>query len=337
MPPENILNAPAGDPAPPATPPVNDPAPGTTTPATPPANDPPNGNQETQKPAQGVPPTTDKTDPDTPSGETPQGDDWAAIRTKVANGDDKLLGILSRYGTLDEALKAGVEAKRKLDAHRGSKPLTAESTPEEIKAYREANGIPENAKDYKIELADGLVLGEEHKELADAFMQIAHENNLPPGVVNKLISWNLKESERVMGEMVAQDKLLQQQTTQTLRSKDGWGHEYDLNVNRINALLDQGPPGLKDQIIGGRLADGSLIGNNLDAMQWLDSIARKEMPLATITPTFGKTQLETAQSELASLQGLMGDPNSEYWKGPNASKNQERVRQLNEMLSKVSG
>lgn len=266
----------------------------------------------------------------TESGEQPI--DWAAIRTKIAGGDEKVLNRLSRYGTLEEAIKSGLEARSKLDGLRPTQALTAESTPEEIAAYRKANGVPETAEGYEISLPDGLVLGEQDKPIADAFKEIAHKHNLKPDLVNEIVGWNLKMQEQMMNDLNAADTAMSNETTARLKSNDGWGSEYEKNTNTITALLNQGPPGMKEQLFGARLADGSLLGNNLDALRFLDSVARKVLPLATVTPTYGQTQLETARAELASLQKEMGDHNGPYWKGAQAAGKQARALELNEML-----
>lgn len=300
-----------------------------------PNNDAPNGETKAPQPAEGLPPTEKAPDTKPAEGAQPQSDDWATTRTKIAGTDEKVLKRLSRYGTLEEALKAGVEAQSKLDAVRATKPINKESTPEEVKAYREANNIPENAADYKIELPDGLVLGEEDKPVADSFMELAHKNNLRPELVNEVIGWNLKLREEMMQQVTEADNALMAETVTTLKSPDGWGSEYQTNINRINALLDASGDGVKDLLWNARLGDGTLLGNNAKALQFLDGLARQTLPLATITPAYGKSQVETAQAELAALQKEMGDSNSGYWKGPMAAHKQSRALELNEIMLNV--
>lgn len=268
------------------------------------------------------------------SADEPQGDDWAAMRTRIANGDDKLLNILSRYSTVEDAIRGGVEAKRKLGERAAPKVPDANSSPEEIKQYREQLGIPENAKDYKVELPDDMVLGEMDKPVADAFLEVAHKHNLPPGAVNDIIAHQLKFQEQMQQEQEEADAASRVKAEETLMSKEVWGSETKLNINMIRNMFSGAPDGVGENLMGARLADGTLLGNNVNVLRWLSNTARELNPYATVTPSAGQTNAEAVADRLASLEKLMGDHNSEYWKGPKADAMQEEYRKLYEIKEK---
>lgn len=261
----------------------------------------------------------------TPEAKGPE--DWAAARTRIANGDEKVLQRLNRYSTQDEFIKAGLEAQNKIGAIKTRAPLTKDSTPEEVSAYRKANDIPEAPADYKIAMPDGLVLGEQDKVVAGKFQEIAHKHNLPTAAVNEIIAGQMKIQNEMIAEQQAADNLGLQEAQAALGSPEVWGSEVKLNLNLINGMLDSAPAGVKDQLLGARLADGSLLGNNVDTLKWLSTMARELNPYATVTPG-GNGNSQTIDTEMAELQKLMGDRKSDYWVGPLAAAKQERFRAL---------
>ena len=262
-----------------------------------------------------------------PSTEVKGPEDWAAARTRIANGDDKVLQRLNRYSTQDEFIKAGLEAQNKIGAIKVRAPLTKDSTPEEISSYRKANDIPEAARDYKISMPDGLVLGEQDKEIAGKFLEIAHKHNIPTAVANDIIAGQMKIQAEMLAAQQATDNLGLQEAQSSLASPEVWGSEVKLNLNLINGMLDLAPAGVKGQLLGARLADGSLLGNNVDTLKWLSTLAREMNPYATVTPS-GSGNAQAVDEEMADLQKLMGDRKSDYWVGPHAATKQARFRAL---------
>jgi hypothetical protein len=75
------------------------------------------------------------------------------------------------------------------------------------------------------------------------------------------------------------------------------------------------------------MGDGRAIANDPDVLRWLATTARELNPGATVVPA-GGDQAGAINDEIGKLEKMMGNHGSEYWKGPNAAKNQERYRQL---------
>lgn len=300
---------------------------------------PPNENN-TPPPDVGTPPTdnntphtgegTPTTENNTPPGETPpKANDWAAVRKQIANGDTAVENMLSRYGTLEEALKGGVEAQKQLRSKKAVTPITKDSTPEEVKAYREAYGIPEKADGYEIDLPDGVIVGEVDKPLVDAFLEVAHEHNIPPAAANAIIAKQLALQNQMIEEQEAADEATREASIAELLSPEtGWGSEAKLNKNLITNMLDQAPEGVKGLIENARLADGTLLGNHAPTLKWLASIARELNPTATLTPGNTDNTVSSIQGRLTALEKMMGDSKSDYWKGSSAPALQEEYRQL---------
>ena len=257
--------------------------------------------------------------------EEPKGE-WSDIRERVAGGDDKILKRLARYGTLEEALKAGAEAQNKLYATKSLVRPDDKATQEEIKAYREANGVPETVDGYKVELPEGTVLGDEDQPAVDAFLKVAHENHIPPKVANAIIAQQLRLQQEAYEAQAQADETARIEGGQAL--KEAWGQEAPANYNLLMGMLDEALPGVKDNLLGARLADGTLLANSPDVLKFLASTARQLNPLATFGSVPGSTTLTDIETRIAELTKMSGDRNSDYWKGAKAAGLQEEMSDL---------
>jgi hypothetical protein len=266
----------------------------------------------------------------------PEALDWASIRTKMAGSDEKLLKQLSRYGTLDEAVKAGIEAQKKLAATRSVAKPGPDSTPEELAAYRAANGIPESPDKYEVALPNGIVVGDDDKPFLDAFLNTAHGLNLTPEQVNSLAATQLELKEKEVQARALRDLESKEKAAEELRSPDVWGSEVKLNVNLITGWLDSAPEGVKEQLLGARLADGTPLGNHVPTLKWMASQAREINPMATVVPGSGSNAQQALEGELDNIKKLMADHKSDYWKGPKAAKMQARFRELVEVQQRIA-
>lgn len=277
--------------------------------------------------------TAEQSKDSTPEG---QGNDWAAIRTRIAAGDEKILNRLSRYSTLDDFIKAGIEAQNKIGGAKAAKVPGPDATPEELAAYRKENGIPDSPKDYKIELPDDIVLGEADKPIADAFLEVAHKHNLPPAVANDIIAHQLKLQEEFVQEQEQADAKDRAVAEDTLGSNDMWGSESRANVNLIKNMLASAPEGVAENLMNARLADGKLLGNDINTLRWLCNTARTLEPYATVTPAAGKTAGETVAGRIAEIEAEMAKGyDGPYHKGPQAASMQAEYRNLLELRNKA--
>jgi len=273
-----------------------------------------------------------KTDATATTGDT--GSDWNSVREKAAGGDEKILKRLSRYSTIEEALKAGADAQNRLNATKSLVRPDDKSTPEEIKAYRDANGVPETIDGYKVELPEGTVLGEQDRPAVDAFLKVAHEHHIPPKVANAIIAQQLQIQQAMYEEQAKADEISRVEGSKVL--KDDWGQEAATNVNLIGSMLDQALPGVKDNVLGARLADGTLLANNPEVLKFLASTARALNPLTTFGSGPGSTTLTDIDTRIGEIVKMSGDRNSDYWKGPKAAALQKELHDLNERKSLLS-
>ncbi|MEK0418300.1 MAG: hypothetical protein RI949_2306 [Pseudomonadota bacterium] len=306
---------------------MSDPAPATPTPSAPVdptlntpapapvAGDPPSNPAPAADPAPAAPPAGD---PPPAAGDWPS--DW---RDKYAGGDEKKLKRLQRYGSPAAALDALFNAQQKI-AQGIKEPLPADAPPEVVARWREDNGIPQTPDGYK--MPDGVVLGENDKPLVDDFLKTAHERNWSPDQVQTAVSWFMERQAAQADAIAARDVEARMQFEDELRSE--YGPQYRQEVKRAVEFLRTAPEGLDEKLMGGRLADGTPIGNSPEVIRWLNSLQREMYPAATVVPGAGTNAVQAIESELASLNKMMGDRSSEYWKGPMAARHQARAQEL---------
>jgi hypothetical protein len=303
------------DPAP-ATPAPQAPVDPTPNPAPAPvAGDPPASPAPAADPAPAAPPAGD---PPPTAGDYP--DDW---REKFAAGDDKKLKRLQRYGSPTAALEALFNAQTKIAAGI-REPLRADAPPEEVARWREDNGIPLEASGY--EMPPGVVLGENDKPVVDEFLKVAHDKNWSPDQVQTAIGWYMERQAAQADAQSARDTETRMAFEDELRAE--YGPAYRQEVKLAAEFLRSAPEGLDEQLMGGRLADGTPIGNSPAVIRWLNQMQRERNPIGTVVPGAGTNAVQAVEAEMASLKSLMGDRSSEYWKGPKATANQARYKAL---------
>jgi len=257
------------------------------------------------------------------------GEDW---RKNYAGDDEKMAKRLERYASPKAAIDALVAAQNKISSGELKTALQSDASDEETTQWREENGIPSEVDGYEIDLPNGIVVGEEDKPMVDSFLESSLASNLHPDQVNSTLAWYYDYQEQVMGQQQDADDQAKQTGEDALRVE--WGTDYRRNVQIANNFLDSAPEGLKEQIMGARLADGTPLGSDPSSLNWLVDMSRQINPIATVVPGSGTNAVQAIESELATLKGMMGDRSSEYWKGDNAAKNQSRYRELVETMQK---
>ena len=267
---------------------------------------------------------------ETTSTETTQEVDW---RSRMAGDDEKLLGFLGRYQSERAFVEAAKKDREAAKAASRYKPLPDAPTDEELAAYRKDNGIPDSPDGYMSALPDGLVVGDDDKPFVDQFMQAMHGANANPQVTAAALEtyYNIVEEQAAQeAEMV---KSAEREAIEELRTE--WGADYRRNLNIMTNHLQTLPEAVRDAFTYGRGSDGKPLGYNPEILRWLTAQALEVNPVATVVPNAGADQAGAIATEMASLEAMMGDKNSKYWKGPEAAKHQARYVQLVEAKQKL--
>ncbi|MBL0935517.1 MAG: hypothetical protein IBJ07_12305 [Rhizobiaceae bacterium] len=194
-----------------------------------------------------------------------------ALREKLAGGDEAMLRQLSRYKSADAISKQFREAYN--TAKNGKKPvtLTDKSTPEEVKAYREANGIPEDAAAYPGDFREGFTPTDADKAILGEFKVAMHGKNVPPSAAAAALDWYQDFAQAQQQELNANLAKVAKETQTALRTE--WGGEYDGNISAATQLMTQhlGHDGFED-MMGLRLMDGSRLQDHAGFVKMMADI-----------------------------------------------------------------
>lgn len=265
------------------------------------------------------------------AGATKPADDW---RVKMAGGDEKELKKLSRYASEADVYKAYRELEKKKSSGELKAPLPKDPTPEQLNEWRKDNGIPETPDKYDLTFDNGIVIGEQDKPLIDRFVSKMHGENASPAQVKAALASYyeiLGEQQQALAES---DSDFKEQALEGLREE--WGGDYKRNLNAVNGLLQSLPEETRLAFETARTADGKLIGNDPAVIKWLAQTAYEINPAATIMPSSMNNPGQAINDEIASLEKMVGDKQSDYWKGPNAEKNQARYLELLSAKEKIA-
>lgn len=259
-------------------------------------------------------------------------DTW---REDYAGDDEGKLGKLSKYASPHAAFDAMISAQTKISSgdYKKAEPFPADGSDEDKAAWRTSNGIPEAPDKYEFNFENGLVIGEDDAPIIDDFKEFAHSRNQSPESVQTAIEWYYANMEKNLETQNTADKELETKTEDVLRAE--WGDEYRAHQNRIEGLLDTAPEGVKDNLLNARFPDGSMLKSNPDAMKFMIDMALQINPATTLVPGAGDNIAGAISDELANLKTMMGDQNSEYWKGPKADAHQARYRELLEAQQRM--
>jgi hypothetical protein len=255
------------------------------------------------------------------SAQTAQNANW---RDPFAGDDDKFKSQLERYSTPEDMGKAFREQRATISSGNLRTPLDENSTPDDIAAYRTANGIPAEADGYFKDLPDGMVIGDDDKEIFSDFAGAMHEMNVEPAVMHKVIDWYNTFAEKQQDDMAALDNTHHQETEDTLRNE--WGTDYRANVNLVGALIETTfGEETAQAILNARDPDGRAIMNSPGVLQGLAEISRKLNPVNQIAPRTGVTAQQTLDDEIKGIEDAMRKDRDAYNKD---EKMQSRYREL---------
>lgn len=231
-------------PPPPAPPPPAPPAP-PEPPAAPPA--PPTGDPPPPAPPE-PPKPPDATALDYPAQRA------AYIATLPANERKAAETLLTRYQSVDQALAAVVEREKVIRAGGHKNPLIgaappAADKPDEVKAWREANGVPAEPTGYEIPKAAADAVTDADKPIVSEFFNQAHQSGVPKAAAETAVQLYFGIRDQQIEAEIARDKELETDTAVELKTV--WGSEYKGNSNLATQYAEAVSPGLLDARLNG--------------------------------------------------------------------------------------
>lgn len=255
-------------------------------------------------------------------------EDW---RQKLAGDDERLSKRLERMNSPADVLKSWRALEQKQSTGELKTVLPEGATDEQVAEYREANGIPTEPKGYLEKLPDGVIIGENDQDMVNGFLDAMHEQNASPELVGKSIEWFYSRQEQAVAALHEEDNAFKADAEETLRAE--WGGEYKDNIKAFESFIDTAPESIRDLIRTGRLADGSVIGNNPDVLKWFSAMSKEINPAATVVPGSAGTSAQSIDDEIAKIEGTMRSDRAAYNKD---SAMQDRYMKLLQAKEKMS-
>jgi hypothetical protein len=259
----------------------------------------------------------------------PWGDDW---REKLANGDEKRLERLKRFADPMALLAAQEEGQKKISE--GLKPKARpgdKATDDEWSAYRKEAGIPDKVEDYvaAIKLPDARLIGDDDKPIVEAFSERALKAGIHPGDMGVMVNSYYDLQEDIAYQQSVKDADFRKTAEADLKA--AWGGDYQGNIAAMRPYFEAVDAGLMDNLMGGRLADGTKIGNHPGLLKFFATKAVAENPMATVLEN-NNNGMETLEAEIKKLETRMGADRAAWFKDEAAGK---RLQQLYDARDKA--
>lgn len=244
-------------------------------------------------------------------------DDW---KQKIAGEDAKMLKGLEKYESPADLAKAYSELQTKFSKTRPLPQLAKDATPEQVKEYREAAGIPQSWDKYDTTLDKGLVIGDADKPIVESYLKEFHEANLKPDDVKKVLQIHFEKQNCDMADAMKIAEDHEKEVTQSLRQE--LGPKYDESINMASNYLksnlgDEAFDKLRKSIA----PDGTLLLNDQKILSHFFKLSREKFGNATQPPAEGanllsltarKTELEKLSKANPKLWYDSADLREEY-------------------------
>lgn len=214
-----------------------------------------------------------------------------------------------------------------------------DAKPEDIDAFNKALGIPEKPDEYtkNLTLENGAVVGEADKPFVDSFAEHMHSAHARPEEFKAALNWYYKQQEAQAAQLDEEDETHQRESVSAL--KEEFGPAYNRRVNAISSIFASAPGGadaknpssVYARLMGGRTADGRLIGNDPDIIRWLDGMRNEINPAPSVVED-GDGTGKNIDSEIASIEKTMREDRRSYNKD---TAMQTRYRELISARDKI--
>jgi hypothetical protein len=253
-------------------------------------------------------------------------DDWRQSMAKNASAGDeekyeKLLKQLERYGDPSSVYSKARELESRMSEGNTVKVPGEDATEEELKAWNNMLGVPEEPNGYieQLQLPEGDVLGEDDMPVAESFAEYLHAVGAPPDVFDAAIAWYFDNQEANAAYVDENDDKVRYNTINEL--KEEYGPKYNRLTNAIPQVFSNAPGGtdfdnenaLINRLLGGRMSDGTLVGDDPDMVRWLVNMTQEVHPMATIAEDANMSG-QSVDSEIASIEKMMRTDRDAYFK-----------------------
>lgn len=253
---------------------------------------------------------------------------WQAMREKIAKhasaGDEKAykkeLARLERISNVESLYGAYRDLEAKFSQGGLVKIPGKDAKPEEITAFAKQLGWTDKPEEMiaQIKLEDGMVIGDADKPMLTGFLGAVHGATSAQDFASKATAWYYRTQEEAAAIQDEQDDTFRRESERAL--KEEHGPAFARKTNAIASIFATAPGGadaknpnsMFSRIMGGRTADGRLIGNDPTVVNWLIGLVNEVNPAATVVED-GNQSGVTIDTELAQIQGLRQSDPKKYW------------------------
>ncbi|MDR6818500.1 hypothetical protein J2X76_003677 [Neorhizobium sp. 2083] len=257
--------------------------------------------------------------------------DLQRFREQLAGGDAGLLKQLERHKSIESISKSFKESRNA--AKNAGKPLVLgeKATPDEVKAYREAMGIPDEAKDYPVAFREEFKPTEEDKEILDSFKEYLHGANADPRAAKAALEWYQDFATERVQQLNSNLAKVAKETQSALR--DEWGGEYEGNLNAAQQLMTTqlGDEGF-EQMMGLRLMDGSRLQDNIAFVKMMAQLGADYYGGNAIMTGDVETTAKTVEEQIQTLLKLRVDDPEKY----KSDEVQSKITKLYQQRDKIN-
>lgn len=233
------------------------------------------------------------------------------LRVQLAGGDEGILKGLERYKSVEAISKAFKEARNA--AKNAGKPIALgeKATPEEVKAYREAYGIPEDAAAYPGDFRSDYKATDADKAILGSFKADMHAKNVPPAAAAAALEWYQDFATAQQQELDGNLVKVAKETQGSLRTE--WGGEYDGNIGAIQELMTAqlGKDGFGD-MMDMRMMDGSRLQDHAPFVKMMAQIATDYYGSNAIFNGDIETTSKTIDEKIADYRKMQTDDPAKY-------------------------
>ena len=216
-----------------------------------------------------------------------------------------------------------------------------DAKPEDIAEFHKQLGVPEKPEDYftDLKLANDAVIGDADKPIFQEFAAEIHKAGATPQVMSAVANWYYARQQKQADALDEADDAHRRESLQALR--DEWGGPAQLKANQaaIRSLFDMAeggtdinnPQAVYHRLMGGRTADGKIIGNDPAIAKWLAALGIERNPMPTLVEG-GEGSSMGIDTEITSIEKRMREDRPGYFKD---EKLQARYRTLLETRDRI--
>lgn len=251
--------------------------------------------------------------------------DW---RKELSGGDADLLKKLERFSSPADYTKSYLEAEKRIREGFKQPTLPENATPEQVAEYRKQIGVPDAPDGYKLNLPDGIVVGEADKPLWDLFLTNANKMNLTQSELDKVAPAYYAMEASLREQQDKDVKEAFRKNEQALKAE--WGSDYQPNLNiNENFLVKEGGDALKDALMNSVAPDGSPLANHPVVAKFLNNMARMQ-GFADNMVYDSEAGLNSTQSEIDAIMSKRTGANRDaYYKDSRqVAKDEARLNEL---------